>query len=103
MKNPENRIMLYPVGTFDVEILILGEPEKIAGFVAEVKGILERWIGFSHVQPIAMGSQVIGFTAQRDKLATHDDPIAEAMLMLRRFDAIGWADGGPRCGMVGTW
>lgn len=93
--------MLYPVGRFDVEIIILGEPTEIAGLVAVVSTSLSSWIGFSNAQPIAMGSQVIGFRAFRDTNATHDDPIAEAMLMLRRFP-IEWSDAGPRS-MVGTW
>lgn len=101
MINPERRIMLFPVGRYDVEILLLGEPESIAKAVAEVSAALSKWIGFSNAQPVAMGTQVIGFRAMRDENATHDDAIAEALLMLRRFP-VEWADAGPRA-MVGSW
>lgn len=102
MTNPERRIHLYPVGACDVEILILGEPENIAPLVAEISGHLTHWIGFSSMRMLTMGAQVIGFRATRDENATHADALAEAILMLRK-QQIAWADGGPRCGLVGTW
>lgn len=103
MITPERRVHIFPVGATDVEILMLGEPESIASFVAELRTHVESWIGLSSLRPIAMGSQLIGWRVTRDADATHHDPLAEVLLMLRKFPHLAWADGGPRCGLVATW
>jgi hypothetical protein len=104
---PAKRIWLYPDRTFtrprDLEIIILGEPEAIAPLVVDVRALLHTWPGFENVHPIVMGDQAIGFRASRSKHATHDEPLAEAMLMLRGH-RIEWTGGDPGwAGIVGTW
>ncbi|HUS27565.1 MAG TPA: hypothetical protein VMZ53_03630 [Kofleriaceae bacterium] len=103
---PSKRIWIYPDRTFtrprDLEIIVLGEPEVIAPFMVELRNTIESWPGFDQVHPITMGEQLLGFRASRSKLAEHDDPVAEAMLMLKRFP-IEWTGNGYGLGIVGLW
>lgn len=103
MITPQRRICLFLTSPFDLEIVVLGDVDRLAIFMVELRRVLETWHGFESVQPLAMGSQVIGFTARRSSLATHDDPIAEALLMLRRWP-IDWpALLNIAHGVCGTW
>lgn len=110
---PSKRIWLYPDRTFtrprDLEIIVLGAPLAIAPLMAELRATIERWEGFESVHAIMMGDQLLGFRATRSKLATYDDPVAEAMHMLgRKFPRIEWvgeygmAYVSPT-GVVGVW
>lgn len=105
MKTPSQRIWICPIGPFAIEIIILGEPNAIAPLAARVRTVLESWPGFDRVDTLVMGAQVVGFRANRSNIATHDDPIAEAFLMLSKF-GIEWSHTCPdsrRLGVVGTW
>lgn len=103
---PSKRIWLYPDRTYthprDLEIIVLGTPTAIAPFVAELRVQLESWAGFENVHAIAMGDQMIGFRVTRSKFATHDDPVAEAMLALDKLGRIEWHSSS-RAGTVGLW
>jgi hypothetical protein len=100
---PQRRICLFLTSPFDLEIVVLGDPERLAIFMVELRRVLETWHGFESVNPLTMGSQVIGFTARRSTLATHDDPIAEVLLMMRRWP-IDWpALLNVTHGVCGTW
>lgn len=103
---PSKRIWLYPDRTFtrprDLEFVVLGEPTEIAAFMVELRGTLEGWRGFEGALPLVIGSQLVGFRASRSKHAQQDDPVAEAMTMLRAFP-IEWSGNGYGVGIVGFW
>lgn len=101
MLTPTPRLFVVLASPRDIEIIIVGAPLLIAPLVTELHIMLEAADGFESVQPLVMGAQQVGFRATRSKRATHDDPIAEAMLVLRRFP-ITWEVVGPRL-VGGTW
>lgn len=101
MMSPDRRVMLWPVNQTALEIVVLGNPFELASFVAELLSTLGEWPGFDSVTPLAMGAQLVGFRVHRSANAVHDDPIAEAMLAMRRWP-LQWSDAN-RCGMVARW
>lgn len=104
MISPTNRLWLFLASETDVEIVLLGDVLSNAPTMADLHQALEHCQGFENVRPLVMGAQVIGFRATRSANATYIDPIAEAMLLLRRYPRIEWCgSGGNRAGNVGTW
>lgn len=99
---PQRRIVLFAGASHALEIVVLGDPEQLAIFMHELRLVLEHWHGFEAVQPLVMGTQVIGFVARRSVLATHENPISEAILMMRRWP-IEWPALYSNGVMVGTW
>lgn len=100
---PSRRIWLYPVNEHHtLEVLILGEPEEIASVFARVKHLVESWIGFTAVRPIAMGLTLIGLRADLSIHAEHNDVIAEALRVLVPSMMIVWSEP-TKIGTVGTW
>lgn len=114
MKNPEERLWLFPVaaenGVHYVEVLIFGDPEHVALFMVSVQKILESWAGFERIEAIVSGTAQLGF---RCKLApsARNFPSGhlEAHAAIRSRTPVGfikWAGGGPSdsaIGLVGWW
>ena len=108
---PQKRLWLYAVHTDVLEIVILGESghavapiDDVARMFARVKDACDTWQGFDRVDVLTMAGAVLGLCVRSCPFATHNDPIAEAMLMLRRKEiAIDWDGITGASGAVGRW
>lgn len=108
MTPPTRRIWLFPAPDGTLEVILLGSISEIAWEFAAVLKSAERWIGFVSVDPIAVGNTVLGMRCRLGHLATHDDPIAEALTWLATDDRfihrVEWCGtDSERAGKIGTW
>lgn len=103
---PVRRVWIWAPDAAGVEILVVGPTMQIARIAAAIMKSAENWPGFERVQIIASGACAVGFWAGLTRLATYDDPIAEALLMFRSCEplrAIQWTTPSARGGAVGEW
>lgn len=103
---PARRVWLWAPDNVGIEIFVVGPTMQIAHVAAAILRTAEGWPGWERVQIIASGSCSVGLWASLTKLATYDDPIAEALLMFRsheRLRVIQWTTPSVRGGAVGEW
>jgi len=107
---PTKRIWISAADDASLEIIMLGSMGEIAWVFASILKSAEHWPGFIKVDPIAVGTTVLGMRCYLSRDATHDDPVAEGLLWLSsdddriRMKRIEWsAVDSPRVGRIGTW
>lgn len=97
---PIRRIWLYPIAATTLEIVILGD-ESIAAIYADIRARAESWPGWARVDTIVSGvAGVLGIRVELSNGATSDDPIVEAIRMLKPLDKLEWSS---HMGMVASW
>lgn len=105
---PTRRLWLYPAPDGTLEIILLGGLNEIAWEFSVILRTAERWPGFLTVDPIAVGTTVLGMRCTLGPYAVHDDPVAEALAWLSSdaqfIRKIEWTGtDSPRAGRIGTW
>ncbi len=103
---PSRRVWLWAPTDEAIEILVVGPTIQIATMFAIIKRTAEDWSGWERVQIIASGMGAAGIWAARTRLATYDDPIAEALLMFdsrKPLRTVRWVTPSARGGAVGEW
>jgi hypothetical protein len=104
---PTRRIWIYPAPDGTLEVILLGSIAEIAWEFAAILKSAEAWVGFEKVDPIAVGSTVLGMRCSMSMLAC-GDPIQEAMAWLggedRFIHRVSWHKPDSwGCGRVGVW
>lgn len=103
---PARRVWLWAPSNYAIEVIVVGPTLKIAPLFALIKHTAEAWPGWESVQIIVSGTNAAGIWALQTRLATYDDPIAEALLMFgshKRLGEVRWATPSVRGGGVGEW
>ena len=98
---PARRIMLTETQHGRLEVLVLGEPDRVALAHAAIKAKLESWPGWQHVGTLVMGTQAIGLRADVSTLARHLEPIAEFHRM--RLEDRNFLEDVRFSGALGEW
>lgn len=99
---PLRRIILWPRGGNWLEIVLLGAPHDVAPMWIAIRAHVESWYGFETPTPLVQDRDQVGIAVHLSKLASHTDPVAEALRCLANIFGLEWSMSN-KLGAVGTW